>query len=270
MAWFDRYRGDLEPREAFDALTRAWARSGLEDILDRLCGAPGLRRFVLRFQETPRGFRVTSLESEAVKAGGGPPPPQAADAALPDVEKGLAALRAALPAPFRFERGAIGLVRDSEGPLDVTLRLDEDSDAFTLAQLRAPRGVGVAVDDPGYLHALNAWSEQANRVRSGWKMCRRGQTFQIDGHRLTVSEDGASESLLVTVLGTWDGRHNRFNWLVDAPIADDAPFVQPELTLTLAQVTELMAFAGARLGAIGVFQGDTDGDAVTVFAAIRA
>lgn len=270
MAWFDRYRGDLEPRAAFDVLTAAWGRSGLEPILERLCGAPGLRRFVLRFEDTPRGFRVTSLESEQVKAGGGPPPPQAADTALPEVERGLAALRATLPAPFRFERGAIGLVRDSEGPLDVTIRLDEDGDAFRLSQLRAPRGPGVPVDDPGYLTALNAWSERVNRVRSGWKMCGRGQTFQLEGSRLSVAGEGASESLLVTVLGTWDGRHDRFNWLVDAPVAAEAPFVEPELTLTLGQVTELVAFAAARLDAIGVFQGETDPDGITVFAAIRA
>lgn len=270
MAWFDRYRGDLEPREAFDALSRAFDRSGLEDVLGRLCGAPGLRRFVLRFEETRRGFRVTALESEQVKAGGGPPPPQAASAALPDVERGLAALRAALPAPFRFERGAIGLVRDSEGPLDLTVRLDEDGDAFRLGQLREPRGAGVPVDDPTYLKALGAWSERVNRVRGGWKMCGRGQTFQIEGTRLALSGEGASESLLVTVLGTWDGRHDRFTWLVEAPIAEEAPFVQPELTLTLGQVTELVAFAAARLDAIGVFQGDAQESGITVFAAVRS
>ncbi len=269
MAWFDRYRGDMEPRAAFDALMLAWGRTELPEVLHRLCGPPGLRRFVLRFQDTPRGLRVTGLESEGVKGGGGPPPPQTASAVLPEVERGLLGLRNALPSPFRFERGAIGVIRDATGPLDITIRLDEDGDAFRLAILRAPKGPGVPVDDPGYLRALTAWSEQANKVRGGWKICRAGQTFQIEGHRLTIFTGDDSESLVVTLLGTWDGRHDRFTWLVDKPVSGEAPFVEPELTIALGQVTELVAFAAAKLGALGVFQGDTEDAAITVFAAIR-
>ncbi len=276
MLWFDKQRGDLPARAAYEALSAAWEKSGLPEAIARVCGPPGLRRFVLRFEETPRGFRVTGVQSEAVKGGGGPPPPQASSAALPDVERAIAALRKGLPSPFRFDRGAIGVIRDSEGPLDITLRLDEDGDRFRLGELRAPRGAGVPVDDPGYLKSLATWSEQANRVRGGWKMCRGGQSFALDGHRLTITTEGrspeeppTSESMVVTVLGTWDGRHDRYTWLTDKPVAPEAPFVEPELTLTLGQVTELVAFAAARLGALGVFQGDTDDAGITVFAAVR-
>lgn len=270
MAWFDRHRGQQDAREAYDALTRALGRSGIEPVLERTCGPAGLRRFLVRFEETPRGFRVTSIESEPVKGGGGPPPQLTANAAVPDLERAIRALRAELPAPFGFERGAIGVVRDSEGPLDLAVRLDEDGDALRLADLRAPRGPGVPVDDPAYLQALGTWSERANRVRSGWKMPGKRQSFHIEGNRLTLGGDGADESLIVTLLGTWDGRHDRFTWLVDKPVADEAPFVHAEQVLTLAQVTELVAFAAARLGAIGVFQGSSDTDGVTVFAAIRS
>lgn len=276
MAWFDRQRGDQDAKAAFEALSAAWAKSGLPEALDRVCGPPGLRRFVLRFALTPRGLRVTGLQSAPVAGGGGPPPPQASSAALPDVERALDVLRRGLPAPFGFDRGALGVVRDAEGPLDVTVRLDEDADAFALKDLRAPRGPGVPVDDPAYLTALAAWSERANRVRGGWKLCRPGQTFTLDAHRLTIQtpspfpdDPPASESMVVTVLATWDPRHDRFTWLVDQPIAAEAPFVEPELTLALGQVIELVAFAAARLGALGVFQGEVAESGLTVFAAIR-
>lgn len=276
MAWFDRHRGDQDAKAAFEALSAAWAKSGLPEALGRVCGPPGLRRFILRFGDTPRGLRVTGVHGEPVAGGGGPPPPQSASAALPDVERALAALRRGLPAPFHFDRGALGVVRDSEGPLDVTVRLDEDGDSFHLRDLRAPRGPGVAVDDPAYLTALADWSERANRVRGGWKLCRPGQTFTLDAHRLTITtpspfpdEPPTSESMVVTVLGTWDPRHDRYTWLVDQPIAAEAPFVEPELTLALGQVIELVAFAAARLGALGVFQGEADAAGLTVFAAVR-
>ncbi len=282
MSWFDRNRGETAPREAFDALTAAFARSGLEAALQQLCGPPGLRRFVVRFQDTSRGLRVTRLESEPVKGGGGPPPPQTATSALPAVERALAGLRKALPAPFSFDRGAIGVVVDRDEKkaptLDVTLRLDEDGDAYALGTLRQPKGPGVAVEQPGYLATVSAWAEQASRVRSGWKMCRGAQTFAIEGSRLSIhtpspyeGEDGTTESLVVTVLGTWDARNGDFVWLVEKPVGDEAPFVEPELSLTLGQVAELMALAAAKLGAMGVFQGETGGDVAprTVFAAIR-
>lgn len=273
----------MEPRGAFDALSTAFDRSGLDGALLELCGSPGLRRFVVRFEDSRRGFRVTRVDSEPVKGGGGPPPPQAAAGATPRVESAIAALRKALPAPFQFDRGAIGVVLDRDGsgkpvPLDVTLRLDEDGDAFRLADLRVPKGPGVPVEQPDYLATLLAWSDAANRVRGGWKMCRGRETFTIEGSRLTIQtpspegEPASSEGMVVSVLGTWDSRNGTFRWLVDRPVSSEAPFVEPELTLTLGQVSELMALTAARMGAVGVFQGDTEpakGPALTVFAAIR-
>ncbi|MSQ04104.1 MAG: hypothetical protein EXR71_19815 [Myxococcales bacterium] len=283
MSWFDRQRGHVEPRDAFDALSLAYGRSGLDAALLDLCGSPGLRRFVVRFEESRRGFRVTAVDSEPVKGGGGPPPPQAASLAIPHVEAAITALRKALPAPFRFERGAIGVVLDREGsgkpaPLDVTLRLDEDSDSFRLSDLRAPAGQGVPVEQPDYIATLHAWSDAVNRVRGGWKMCRGSSTFAIDGSRLLIETPAAegepvwSERLVVTVLGTWEARNGTFRWLVERPVSSEAPFVEAELILTLGQVSELVALAAAHVGAIGVFQGDTEpekGPALTVFAAIR-
>ena len=74
MLWFDKQRGDVPARAAYEALSAAWEKSGLPEAIARVCGPPGLRRFVLRFEETPRGFRVTGVQSEGVKGGGGPPP----------------------------------------------------------------------------------------------------------------------------------------------------------------------------------------------------
>ncbi len=253
MSWFDRCRGEEAVEEAYARLAGLLETSGVNEVLARACGRPGLRRFVLRFEV--RGGRVRfDPPDAAVLAEGGGPPPAFDPAAL---EAALLRLRGGLRRPWGFDRGALGVVRDGDGPVDLRVRFDEDTPELTLASLRMPAGDPHPLDHPAYVRAVQDWSARMGALT--W-MAPTGDWGWADG--LVV--DGTP--VAAERIGVW--RNGHFDWMLDEPAGEEAPLCEPSLDVSLAEAAELVALAAARLGCRAVFRGQTD-RGETVFGGVR-
>jgi hypothetical protein len=99
---------------------------------------------------------------------------------------------------------------------------------------------------------------------------RAGETWSIDGLRLTIRSADGEKVLGADPIGLYWPRGHRFEWLVPKPVGDEAPFVEPVLTLEQGGAMELAVFAAARMLHVGLFQGEIDGEKGEVlFAALR-
>ncbi len=270
MSWFDRNRGEEPPAEAWERLGAVVDKSGVAEAVHLASGIAGLRRYVLRFEARGARVRVTGLESESLPRGGGPPDPSAFAAHVGAVEAALSALHRRFPRPFTFERGAIGVLRGGETEIGLAFRFDEDADAYTLTELAIPTGEPNPIEDPRYVRALAAWEGRIAPVRARWLVPGREDTWTLDGARLTISGPAGNRVLGADPIARYWPRANRFEWLVETPVADEPPFVEPVLTLSTSGAMELAVFAAVRLKRVGVFQaelGDEKGE--VLFAALR-
>lgn len=264
MAWFDRHLADSDVDRALDALDAAVRRSGLGEALARASGPHGLRRFVVRFELRGGRARIVGLDAPQLPRGGGPP--SAMDVGARALEDTLASLARGLPAPFRFERGAAGFVRNAEGfgePV-LLLRFDEDADALGTQDLPLPRGEPWAPEDPAYLRALAAWDARMASVRTRWAVAPSGEDWSCE--QGTLRRPGLPP-LRVVPLATF--QNGVYTWLLDAPAGEEVPLVEPEVACALGTAMELAAFAATRLGCVGGFTGTT-AEGVIFLAGTRA
>lgn len=253
MSWFDRRRGDEPSEVAYARLAGLMERSGVNDVLVRACGRPGLRRFVVRFERRGARVRVGPVDSRPLAEGGGPPPafdPVALEAAVERLATGLRA-------PWSLDRGAFGIVRDGDGAVEIAARFDEDADGYGLADLRTPRGEAHPLDHPAWTKALRDWSARMATIR--WVVPAEAWTWDdalvVDGGVLPADR-----------VGVW--RAGRFEWLLDEPAGDEAPLCEPSLTVALPEAVELVALAAARRGHAAVFRGEAE-DGAVVFGGLR-
>ncbi len=253
MAWFDRCRGELDAGAAAQRLSEAVNAAGVTAALATACGPVGLRRFVVRFDQKGGRLRVTGLESERLVGGGGPPSAASFDAAAGTIEVSLTMLRRTLAPPFVFSRGALGVLRDEDGELDITFRFDEDGDTFSLRNLSMPAGDAAPIEHPDYLRALQFWEGRIAPVRARWIVPRVDHWEWSDGW-LQLGE----ERFRVDPIATFHPGQARFEWMVETPVGDEAPFVEPELTVEMSAAMELAVFAAAKMGCVGIVQGTID------------
>jgi hypothetical protein len=268
MAWFDRHLGAEDPRAAWERLGKLVDAAGLPAAVDAASGPRGLRRYVVRFEVRGGAPRVVGLEGETLRGGGGPPTPAAFDANAAGVQSALATLRARL-GPWAFDRGAMGVVRHASGELELTFRFDEDAEELKLADLPQPEGQGTPTEDPAYLRALAAWESRITVVRGRWTVARATDTWSLAEGRLTLTNDAGVRTQRAEPIATWSAENGLFTWLLAKPVADEAPFVEPELTLEIGGAMELAVFAAARMGCSGLFQGEIEGGGATLFAGTR-
>lgn len=260
MTWFDRNRGELSTEEAWQRLGAVVEQAGMSRALHVAAGLHGLRRFVVRFELRAGRPRVTGLESEPLPKGGGPPTPAAFDAGVSGVEAALARLHRGLPAPYTFDRGAVGVLRGDDAVLSLAFRFDEDADTYRLAELPLPTGAAYPLEDPAYAKALAAWEARIAPVRARWLVPGREEGWSLEGGRLDLRGPAGTRRIAAEPIASYWPRGNRFEWLLEKPAGEEAPFVEPVLTLELGAAMELAVFAAARLGRVGIFQGTLEGE----------
>jgi hypothetical protein len=186
------------------------------------------------------------------------------------VEAALRKLQQRLPKPFAFERGLVGVLRGGDHEISLAFRFDEDADAYTIAELPIPQGAGNPVEDPAYQKALAAWEARIAPVRARWLVPGADEEWMIDGERLILTGSAGKRVLGADVLALYWPRGQRWEWLVEKPIAEEAPFVEPILSLEMNGAMELAVFAAALLKRVGVFQAEIAGEkGELLFAALR-
>lgn len=268
MGWFDRSRGNQDAAQAFALLANVVREVRAVEIIGRSCGRYGLRRFLLRFELKSGRMRITGLETERLR-NGGPPDPVAFDAAATSIERMLGDLRQRLPANFQFQRGALGVLRDESGPVSLFFRFNEDADSYGLLELRLPKGTGSPVEDVAYLNVLERWAARINPVRARWLGCAAHERWAMEQGRLKLGAH-LERTFPAEPVATWVPHTGDFSWMVANPVGDEPPFVQAEMILEMGAALELVAFAAARMGGTGVFQGTLEKPAgMQIFIALK-
>ena len=261
MSWFDRHAGD-DPEAFVERLCAVAEAAGVEAAVLAAAGPIGLRRFVVRAEVREGRVRVVGVEGPPLPKGGGPPNPSAWAAGVGVVESSLARFRRGLPRGSEFSEVAVGCLRHADGRVTLGFRFDEEAPALRAAELDAPDGESSPSEDPAYLRALAAWSVRVDEVRGRYGVARGDWTLSAgmldDGTRRTAA----------TPIATWHAGQRRFEWCLEDPVGEEAPFVEPEFIVDLAGAVEIVCFATARMGGVGVFQG-TLPTGVTVFVALR-
>lgn len=269
MAWFDRNRGDQPVEEAWARLNAVVEQSRLSDAVQLACGPHGLRRFIVRFELRAGRPRVTGLDTEPLSKGGGPPSQAAFAAHVGGIEAALGQIHRRFPAPFTWDRGALGVLRGADG-VGLSFRFDEDADAYRLAEVPLPTGEAYPLETPGYVAALAAWERRIDPVRARWLTPGPEDSWTLDQNRLIVSGPAGNRVLGVDPLALYWPRGSRFEWLVEKPVGDELPFVEPVLTVEASGAMELAVFAAARMKRVGVFQAEIAGEKGEIlFAALR-
>ncbi len=262
MSWFDRHAGE-DPAAFFDRLTAALNAAGVPAAVEAGCGPFGLRRFVARAEVREQRVRLGPVDALVLPRGGGPPSATAWAAGSQALEAALTKFRRSLPPAAQFSELALGVVRGGEVPLDLSLRLDEDAAGLRPIDLPMPAGQPHPAEDPAYLRALAGWAPRIDGMRANFSVARTEWTL-TDGR----FDDGQRRAPAVA-MATWHPTQRQFEWLLETPAGEEAPFVEPSFLLDLSGTMELVCFAALRLGAAGVVQG-TLGTGVTVFLATRA
>ena len=179
MSWFDRNRGELPVEEAWARLNEVVEQSKLSPAVQLASGPHGLRRYIVRFELRSGRPRVTGLDTEPLAKGGGPPNQAAFAANIGGIEAALAQIQRRFPKPFTWDRGALGVLRGSEG-LGLSFRFDEDADAYRLAEIPLPGGEAYPLEQPAYVAALAAWERRIEPVRARWLVPGREDGWTID------------------------------------------------------------------------------------------
>lgn len=262
MTWFDRHAGE-DARAFFGRLAAVVDESGLEAAINAASGPIGLRRFVVRGEVREGRVRVSAMEGPQLPKGGGPPAPAAWATGVGGVETALTKLRRSLPRGVEFSEFALGVVRHEEGRPELNVRFDEDVKSLKVGELPAPTGTPAPTEDPAYLRALAAWSSRVDEVRGRFTIARGD--WSLNSGRL----DDGERRLQATALASWHPAQRRFEWWLDRPAGEEAPFVEPDLVVDLAGAIELACFAAARIDGTGVFQGTLE-TGVLLFVGLRA
>lgn len=261
MSWFDRHAGE-DPAAFFRRLGTALESAGVSAAVEAACGPFGLRRFVARAEVREGRVKLGAVDSVPLPKGGGPPSGAAWIAGVPALESSLTRFRRALPPAAQFTEVAIGVVRHEEGPLDLSLRMEEDAAALRPTDLPLPTGAAHPCEDPAYLRALAGWAPRLDAMRANFSVARSEWSL-VDG-RL----DDGGRRVPAMALATWHPGQRRFEWLLDRPAAEEAPFVEPSFSLDQSGAMELVCFAALRLGAASVVQGTLE-TGVLVYLATR-
>jgi hypothetical protein len=261
MSWFDRLAGD-DAAAFFRRLTTALDVAGVPVAVEAACGPFGLRRFVVRADVREGRVRLGPVESLPLPKGGGPPSANAWAAGVPALEAALTKFRRSLPPSAAFTEVALGVVRGADTPLDLSFRFDEDATGLRPTELPVPAGDGHPTDDPAYLRALAGWAPRIDGMRASFSLTR-GEWSLAEGR----FSDG-ERRVPAMAMASWHPGQRRFEWLLDSPAGEEAPFVEPSFFLDLASAIELVCFAAVRIGAAGVVQGTLE-TGVTVFLATR-
>jgi len=262
VTWFDRHAGE-DARAFYDRLSVAVEQSGLFAAISAASGSVGLRRYVVQAEAREGRVRVVAVDGPTLPKGGGPPASAAWAANVSLVEAALARLRRTLPRGVEFSHVALGVVRGADEAPDLSFRFDEDVTDFRATNLPMPVGAPAPTEDPAWLRTLAAWGPRTDEVRARFNVAR-GDWSLTDG----LLDDG-QRRIPAFAVATWHPGQRRFTWLLDDPVGEEAPLVEPELTVDLAGAIELVAHATARLGGAGLFQGTLE-NGVLVFLAERA
>jgi hypothetical protein len=260
VGWFTRQLQGRSAREVEEDHARYVRASGLDRALTALAGPYGLRRFVLYFELRGSKVHLGEVATTRLQWGGGPPRPDLGGRAQAQVERCLTQLQRNMSAGPRWERGAVGFVRELDARPKLLTWFDDDVDGRLLERLPVPGPPGHPLESPAWERQRGRFEAQVQAVaarsrRAGavdrWEVERSGRMWVESGQPGQPGFD--RRSLRCAVLARFEPRAQRFFWEVEEPLFDEEPFTWPEFSCDLDAALEVGMVATARLGADRLF-----------------
>ena len=257
MGWFTRQLQGRGAREVEEDHARLLRASGLDRALHSFAGPFGLRRFVLYFALRGAFVVVNEVATSRLPGGGGPPRPDVTGRLLVGVERALTQLHRNMVSGPRWDRGAVGYVRELDARPRLLTWFDEDVDAKLLERLPIPAPPGHPLESPAWeqmrgryeaqFQQVNARSRQVTMDLTRWEVDRSGILTLETGQPGQAGFD--RRRLRCVVMARFEPKAGRLYWEVAEPLFDEEPFTWPDLTCDLEGALEVGMLATARLGA---------------------
>ena len=256
MGWFDRQLDGREPEDLEDEIGRFARAAGVDRALLKVCGAFGVRRFVIRFERRGDGVVLTDLETHPLPYGGGPPDPRGAEEGIQPLEAAINRMHRNMAASMSWERGAVAVLRDAQDRVEMVPLFDDDADEAVLSDLGIPEGPGHPLESIEYRdmvasHEAGMASVHAetSRRRGSWS----AWDISSDDKTLVLEQIGGSTRCQIQILGTFHPSSDRFSWASEGAIFDEDLYTTRSFSATLDAVMEMGMATTARLGASWLF-----------------
>lgn len=277
MGWFTRQLQGRSAREVEEDHARFVRASGLDRALSAFAGPFGRRRFVVYFALRGAVVVVNEVATSSLPGGGGPPRGDVTGKQLVAVERALTQLHRNMASSARWDRGAVGFVRDVDARPRLMTWFDDDVDTKLLERLPIPALPGHPLESPAWqqmrgrfeaqFQQVAARSRRATTDLSRWEVDRAGVLTLETGQPGQAGFD--RRRLRCVVMARFEPRPGRLYWEVTEPLFDEEPFNWPDLSCDLEGALEVGMLATARLGADRLFSPTTDSNGAILLVAVR-
>lgn len=249
----------------------------MDRALEELAGPFGLRRFLVHFKRQGEAAVVTGIEAIPLSWGGGPPPEDQTGRHFDALEKALCRLQRNMAVGAeRWDRGAVGYVRDREGRSRLFPVFDEEAAIASVDLLPVPKP-GHPLESPEWMKLLAQWGPRMETVQAQTRV-QHHDWEEWAVHDSTwlelangLSGDGAVRDLRrlrCQALATFDARWKRFQWVVDKPITKGLVFESQHFPASYDAAMEVGLLATALIGGRWLFMGATDEAGSVLMAAV--
>lgn len=256
MSWFEQKLQGRDPSELDAELGRFIRAAGVDRALEQMCGPYGCRRFVIRYAVVDGVVSLTDLETHPLPFGGGPPDPRGAEDAFQPLAAAVNRMHQNMRTRLAWSRGAVAVLRDAEGRMEIMPLFDEDADAAVLADLEMPGPPGHPLEGMMYKDLVDANEAgmaavhgETSRRRGSWS----GWTISDDDATLVLTHTTGTSRHRVRVLGTFHLGTSRFMWATDGALYDEPVYTCSAYAATMDAVMELSLATCSRLGATWLF-----------------
>lgn len=272
MGWFDRMREGRDPAEVLREQGRYLRAAKVDRALDQLAGPYGCRRFLVRFALRGLKVRLEGVEAVPLSWGGGPPPGDPRGERAAELERCLTMLHRNMSTGPRWDRGAIAYVRDALGRTEITPAFDDDADIVVVDDLPAAGPPGHPLEDPSLPHLLALHEARiAELHQRGRAVVDDWDWWEVIDDRSLVlhhEEPPRSRALRCVTLATFEPRHGRFTWRMDAPAFPEPPFQLGSFASTLDAAVELGLLCTARMNGRWLFMQPIDDHGAQLLVAV--
>jgi hypothetical protein len=237
-------------------LQRYIRAAGIYQAVHDICGAFGVRRFILRFAKKNSDIALQEVESIALQYGGGAPTHTTKEA-LGEVRKALLRLYNNMLGGPTWNKGAVAIIRDCDNNLQVLAFFDEDADQIAIEHLPIPTQ-GHPLESKEYVHmkaSLEAQLEpimaHTQSISHDWDMW---EIQQDNLHVLYVDSQGnqSVETKRCAVLATFMSE-GVWEWQVEEPLFSQEVFCWENFVCDWDAAVELGLVCVAKLNATWLF-----------------
>ena len=230
--------------------------TGVDEHVHLLCGAYGVRRFLLHFMS--KGATISILEIESIPSSkGGGVPTQASRENVQELERALTRLWNNMQGGLQWSKGVLGVVRDCDNQYQLFPFFDDDVEKISVEKLPMPtpehplEGVKYQTLKDSFQAQIAPVMSRTQSLSHEWSVweINEKELFLVYGN---PERPDSVERKRCEVLGTFDAE-SYWEWQVEEPLFEEEIFCWENFIGDWDACVELALFTTARLGADWLF-----------------